>query len=513
MHVAFSAPASVQAVRLASSFTAPARTLRTALFRQARGAHVAPIKRSVMQAAGAAGHGFEYDLFVIGAGSGGVRAGRIAAGHGAKVAVAEEAALGGTCVNVGCVPKKLFVYGSHYGHDFEDAAAYGWDVAGEPKLDWARLIRNKNAEIERLNGIYGRLLNNAGVDLKVGSARLIDKHTIEVAGVKYSADKILVAVGGKPYVPEFEGSEHVITSNEAFFLKDLPKRVVVVGGGYIAVEFACIFHNYGAEVVNLYRGVKFLRGFDDEVRDHLAAEMRTSGVDVRFNSDIAKVVKQEDDSLKVTLLSGEELVSDCVMYATGRVPKTDSLGLAAAGVKTGGKGQILVNEWSRTNVDNIFAVGDVTDRVNLTPVAIAEGHAFADTVFGDMPRRIGYENIPTAVFSNPSIGTCGLTEGEAREKYGRLGVDIYKTTFRPMKHTLTKREGEKVFMKLIVEKATDKVVGCHILDAAASEMIQLVGVAMKAGATKEHFDTCMPVHPVSAEELVTLRTKQPDPKE
>lgn len=440
-----------------------------------------------------------------------MRASRIAASHGAKVAVVEKGALGGTCVNVGCVPKKLFVYGSHFGHDFHDAEAYGWDVEKEPSLDWGRLIRNKNNEIERLNRIYGRLLDKAGVDLIVGTAMFVDKHTIRVGEKTYTADKILIAVGGRPFVPEFEGREHVITSNEAFYLPDLPKRVLVTGGGYIAVEFACIFKGFGSKVVQLYRGEKFLRGFDDDVRDHLAGEMRTGGVDVRFGTEVVRVEKLKDGSFGVELNTGERLETDVVMYATGRVPWTEGLGLDKAGVETGRNGKIVVDGWSRTNVENIFAVGDCTDRVNLTPVAIHEGHAFADTQFGGMERRTDYEYIPTAVFSNPSIGTCGLTEVKAREKYGKLGVDVYKTSFRPMKHTLTMREGEKVFMKVIVEKETDKVVGVHILDHVAGEMIQLVGVAMKAGATKKDFDSTMPVHPVSAEEIVTLRTKQPDP--
>lgn len=454
---------------------------------------------------------YDYDLFVIGAGSGGVRASRIAANHGAKVACAESGALGGTCVNVGCVPKKLFVYGSHYGHDFGDAKAYGWDVGNKPTVHWKKLIANKNNEIERLNGIYGRLLEKAGVDLIVGEAKFVDEHTVEVAGKKYTADKILVAVGGKPFVPDFPGKEHVITSNEAFYLDDLPARAVIVGGGYIAVEFACIFSGYGVDVTQVYRGDLFLRGFDDEVREHLAGEMKTQGINLQFSTTIKSVEKKADGSFKVKTDGGEEIETDLVMYATGRVPLTDRLGLDKAGVATGAKGKVIVDDWSKTNVDSIYAVGDCTDRVNLTPVAIAEGHAFADTMYGGKRRNINYENIPTAVFSTPNLGTCGLTEKQAREKYGKFGVDVYKTTFRPMKHTLTKREGEKVFMKLIVEKETDLVVGCHMLDAAAGDMIQLVGVAMKAGATKADFDSTMPVHPVSAEEIVTLRTKQPDP--
>lgn len=454
-------------------------------------------------------HGYQYDFYVIGAGSGGVRASRIASTHGARVAVAENGPLGGTCVNVGCVPKKLFVYGSHYGHDFHDAQAYGWDVPSAT-LNWPRLISNKNAEIERLNGIYGKLLDRTGVDVHYGTAKFIDEHTIEVAGVQYTADKILIATGGRPFIPEIEGSEHIITSNEAFYLEDLPKRAVIVGGGYIAVEFACIFHGYGTKVTQLYRGEKFLRGFDNDVRDHLATEMRTQGVDLRFETTVSKIVKNDDGSLSVTTNEGV-VTADIVMYATGRVPNTKAMNLGSAGVQMGKKGEIMVDDWSQTNVSHIYAVGDVTSRVQLTPVAIAEGHALADTLFGNKKRNTNYENIPTAVFSTPSIGTCGMTETQAREKFSATGVDIYKTSFRPMKHTLTKREGEKVFMKLVVERETDRVVGCHMLDYAAGDMIQLVGVAMKAGATKADFDATMPVHPVSAEEIVTLRTKEPDP--
>lgn len=514
MQLAFATPVTIRHTRLLTTLTNPLRS-RLSLYRtpsrhRPRTSFTMTSTAPSTTAARTHAHGYQYDLFVIGAGSGGVRAARIAANHSAHVAVAENGRLGGTCVNVGCVPKKLFVYGSHYGHDFHDASAYGWNVE-QPTLDWPRLISNKNAEIDRLNGIYGRLLDGAGVELITGTAKFVDPHTIQVGDNTYTADKILVATGGKPFVPEFEGREHVITSNEAFYLKDLPKHVVVVGGGYIAVEFACIFHGFGSNVVQLYRGEKFLRGFDDEVRDHLATEMRTQGVDLRFKMNVKNIVKNDDGTFKVTTTNDDVIDTDLVMYATGRVPNSDTLGLKEAGVETGAKGKILVDEWSKSNVDHIYAVGDVTDRVNLTPVAIAEGHAFADTVYGNKPRNIGYDNIATAVFSTPSIGTCGLTESQAREKYGKLGVDIYKTSFRPMKHTLTKREGEKVFMKLIVVKETDVVVGCHMLDSAAGDMIQLVGVAMKAGATKAHFDSTIPVHPVSAEELVTMRTKQPDP--
>lgn len=461
-------------------------------------------------------HGYDYDLFVIGAGSGGVRASRIASQHGARVGVAENGPLGGTCVNVGCVPKKLFVYGSHYGHDFTDSFAYGWDLhaTSAPTVDWARLIENKNAEIERLNGIYRRLLDGAGVDLHVGTASFVDAHTLSVGGKTVTADRILIATGGKPFVPsDVNGAEHIITSNEAFYLKDLPKDVVIVGGGYIAVEFACILKGYGSNVTLVYRGKQFLRGFDDDVREHLKEQMELNGISLKFSDNITSIAKNADASgaLDVSLSSGAVVRADICMYATGRVPNIDGLSLEKSGVATDPKnGKVLVDDWSRTNVANIYAIGDVTDRVQLTPVAIAEGHALADTLFGNNPRNVNYEYIPTAVFSTPSIGTCGLTEEQAHTTYPG-DVDVYITRFRPMKHTLTKREGEKVLMKLIVQRSTDLVVGCHILDYAAGDMIQLVGVAMKAGATKKIFDSTMPVHPVSAEELVTLRSKRPDP--
>lgn len=525
MHSAFSTPSAI-ALRTSlhrgtllfsskSSFASnsirpshPRRVVPTSILRQNRSnMSAAPTPGSTVPGSNSKRpHGFDYDLFVIGAGSGGVRAARIAANHGASVAVAEKAALGGTCVNVGCVPKKLFVYGSHFAHDFADAESYGWDVAEKPTVTWSRLIKNKNAEIERLNGVYGRILEKNNVELKVGTAKFIDPHTIEVDGNRFTSDKFLIAVGGKPFVPDFEGSDLVITSNEAFYLDDLPKRIIIVGGGYIAVEFANIFHLYGSHVTQVYRRDVFLRGFDRDIREHIADQMKKSGVDLRFNTDLKKVVKNSDGSLTATTKDDVAIDADLVMYATGRFPITDILNLEAAGVKTGEKGEIIVDEWSKTNVDHIWAVGDVTNRVNLTPVAIAEGHCFADTVFGDKPRHISYENIPSAVFSNPPIGTCGLTQEKAEQKYGSKGIRIFKTAFRPMKHTMTKREGEQTFMKLIVDKATDKVVGCHLCDASAPDMIQLVGVAMKAGATKSDFDNTIPVHPISAEEIVTLRT-------
>eukprot|EP00189_Rhodosorus_marinus_P003027 CAMPEP_0113961348 /NCGR_PEP_ID=MMETSP0011_2-20120614/5252_1 /TAXON_ID=101924 /ORGANISM="Rhodosorus marinus" /LENGTH=468 /DNA_ID=CAMNT_0000972965 /DNA_START=199 /DNA_END=1605 /DNA_ORIENTATION=+ /assembly_acc=CAM_ASM_000156 len=450
---------------------------------------------------------YDYDLFVIGAGSGGVRASRIAATHGAKVAVAEESKYGGTCVNVGCVPKKLFVYGSHYPEYIEEAKAFGWDMSVQ-NLDWPRLVENKNKEISRLNGIYGNILGRAGVEIIDGTATLKDEHTVAVGDKTYSAETILVATGGWPKVPDFPGREHVITSNEVFFLPDVPKRFLIVGGGYIAVEFANVFHGYGSEVTQLYRGDLFLRGFDGDVRKSLRDQMIARGIDVKFNTDVEKIEKEEDGTLKVTLRDGGILEVDQVMYATGRAPKSRGIGLEDVGVELGANGKIKVDEWGKTNIPNIYAIGDVTDRVQLTPVALAEGHCFADTLYGNKPRNVNYEYIPTAVFSNPVIGTCGLTEEEAREKYKE--IDVYKADFKPMKHTLTGM-GERTFMKLIVERETQKVVGCHILEPSAGEMIQLVGVAMKAGATKQNFDETIGVHPTAAEEMVTMRTKEPEP--
>ncbi|EKX50730.1 hypothetical protein GUITHDRAFT_66527 [Guillardia theta CCMP2712] len=447
-------------------------------------------------------HGFDYDYFVIGGGSGGVRSSRIAASHGAKVALVESVRLGGTCVNVGCVPKKLMVYGSHYPHDLEDAKAYGWDMT-EPKLNWQRMIENKNKEIARLNGIYERMLKNAGVEVIQGRGTLVDKHTVDVDGKKYTADKILVAVGGWPSLPKIPGIEHAITSNEAFFLKERPQRVIVVGGGYIAIEFAGIFNGYGSQVTQLYRGDLWLRGFDKDVREHLVNEYKEQGVDVRFNSNIAKIEKS-GDGLKATLEDGSVLDADVIMYATGRSPRTKDLGCEKVGVELDKNGAIVVNEGFQTSVENIYAVGDVINRIQLTPVALAEGHCLADTLFGGKPRKTDYSDVPTAVFSQPSIGTVGLTEEQAREKYGE--VHIYKTSFRAMKHTLTGRQ-EKTFMKLIVHPETDKVLGVHMVGDAAGEIIQLAGVCMKAGATKADFDNTIGVHPTSAEEFVTLRTR------
>ena len=442
----------------------------------------------------------DYDFFVIGGGSGGVRAARIAGGHGAKVAVAEERYLGGTCVNVGCVPKKLLVYAAHFGEDFEDAAGFGWTV-GERRFDWARLIANKNSEIERLNAVYARMLEASGVDVFDGHADLIDAHSVAIGERTYSADTILVAVGGWPIKPDVPGAEHAITSNEAFFLDGLPERVVVVGGGYIAVEFAGIFHGLGARVTQLYRGPMFLRGFDQDVRATLAEEMAKKGIELRFNANIAGI-EQADGALRATLEDGATIDADCIMYAIGRAPLTANVGLENAGVALNAKGAVVVDEYSKTSVDNIYAVGDVTDRVNLTPVAIREGHAVADTVFGGAPTTTDHADVPSAVFSQPAIGMVGLTESQARETYG--AVDVYRSHFRAMKHTLGGRD-EKTLMKLIVDRASDRVVGVHMVGPDAGEIIQGIGIAVKCGATKAQFDATVGIHPTSAEEFVTMR--------
>ena len=448
---------------------------------------------------------YDYDFFVLGAGSGGVRAARIAAGHGARVAVVENSALGGTCVNVGCVPKKLLVYAAHFAHDFEDAAGFGWTV-GESRFDWAKLIANKNAEILRLNGIYKSLLDGAGVRIITGTAKLADAHSVTVGENSYSAEHILVAVGGWPVVPEIPGSDLAISSNEVFFLPAMPRRIIIVGGGYIAVEFAGIFHGLGAEVTQLYRGEMFLRGFDDDVRAHLAGEMTKQGVDLRFNANIASL-SSRDGALRATLDGGEVLEADCVMYATGRAPRTVDIGLEEAGVEINAKGAIVVDQYSKTSVNNIYAVGDVTDRINLTPVAIREGHAVADSLFNNTPSKADHADVPSAVFSQPPIGSVGLTEAEARKAYGE--VDIYKSSFSAMKHTLSGRD-ERTFMKLIVERASERIVGVHMIGAEAGEIIQGIAIAVKCGATKAQFDATVGIHPTTAEEFVTLRERTPE---
>ena len=445
---------------------------------------------------------FDYDLFVIGAGSGGVRAARMSASHGAKVAVAEEYRVGGTCVIRGCVPKKLFVYASHFAEEFEDAAGFGWTVA-DAKFDWPTLVKNKDAEIDRLNGIYTKNLEAFGVEILQGRAIVKDANTVTLDGRDITAKYILVAVGGTPFMPQIEGVEHAISSNEAFHIEALPKDIIVVGGGYIAVEFAGIFNGLGVDTTLVYRGAQILRGFDNEVRDHLAAEMAVKGVSIKTESDIAAITKT-DNGYTVTYQDGSTQDTGLVMYATGRVPMTDGLGLENAGVELGAKGEIKVDAYSKTNIDSIYAVGDVTARAELTPVAIREGAAFAETVFNDNPLAVDHSIIPTAVFSQPSIGTVGLGEEAAREAGHE--IDVYAASFRPMKNTLSGNP-EKTLMKLIVNKADDKVLGLHIVGPDSGEMIQAFGVAITMGATKAQFDATIAVHPTAAEELVTF--KQP----
>lgn len=444
---------------------------------------------------------FDFDLFVIGAGSGGVRAGRMAAAMGVKVAVAEDRHLGGTCVNVGCVPKKLFVYASHYAEDFENSRGFGWKP-GEAEFDWPTLRDNKTKEIERLNGIYNNLLVNSGCELIHGRATLVDPHTVAVGDKTYTAERILVAVGGWPNVPEFPGSEHVISSNEVFYLDEFPKRAIVVGGGYIAVEFAGIFAGLGAKTDLIYRGDMFLRGFDNEVREFTAEEVAKKGINLRFNTNITEIVKQDDGTLVATLTDGSSVEADAIMYATGRNPKVTGLGLEALGIEQGKNGAIIVNDDFQTNVPSVYAIGDVIDRVQLTPVALAEGMALVRNLYGGQNQKVDYNLIATAVFCQPNIGTVGLTEEQARERYEN--VDVYKSSFRAMKHTLSGSD-EKTFMKMLVDRDSDKVLGVHMVGPDAGEIIQGIAVALKAGATKAVFDSTIGIHPTAAEEFVTMR--------
>ena len=447
----------------------------------------------------------DVDLFVIGAGSGGVRAARIAAGYGARVMVAEEYRVGGTCVIRGCVPKKLLVYASRFHDEFEDAAGYGWSL-DEPVFDWARLIANKDREIARLEAAYVATLERAKVALVRSRAVIEDANTVRLlaTGETVRAATILIATGAAPYPgAEIAGLQHVISSNEAFHLETLPRHILIQGGGYIAVEFAGIFRGLGAQVTLVYRGDNILRGFDDDVREHLRSEMERRGITV-ITRQTVDAVELVEHGFCVELSNRRSFVVDRVMFATGRRPNVTGLGLEAAGVRIAKNGGIAVDEFSYSSVPGIYAVGDVTNRVNLTPVAIREGHAFADTVFGGKPTAVDHGNVPTAVFSEPEVGAIGMTEAVARERLAR--VDIYKTSFRPMKMALAGRD-TRAFFKLVVDGETDRVVGCHIVGADAAEMIQLVGVAIKMKATKSDFDAVMAVHPTAAEELVTLREK------
>ncbi len=448
--------------------------------------------------------GFEYDLFVIGAGSGGVRAARIAARYGAKVAVAEEYRVGGTCVIRGCVPKKLFVYASKFAEEFEDAIGFGW-TTDKVSFDWATLVENKDKEIDRLNKAYIRNLEGAGAELILERATVEDANTVRLAsGRKVTARYILVATGATPFVPRhLPGHELAITSNEAFHLERLPSRIVIVGGGYIAVEFAGIFSGLGVETVLVCRGAQILRGFDDDIRNHLAGEMKKKGIELRTQADVS-AIERSGTGVRVTLNDGTGFGAGQIMFATGRIPNVMDLGLDKVGVELTPHYAIKVDEYSRTAVPTIYAVGDVTNRANLTPVAIREGHAFADTVFGGKDVKVDHSLIPTAVFSQPEIGTVGLTEAQARESF--RAVDIYKTSFRPMKHTLSGRD-ERMLMKLVVDGETDRVLGCHICGTDAGEMAQLLGISLRLGAKKSDFDATMAVHPTAAEELVTMREK------
>lgn len=445
---------------------------------------------------------FDFDLFVIGAGSGGVRAARIAAGHGARVGICESSRVGGTCVIRGCVPKKLLSYAAHFAEEFEDAAGYGWDV-GETKFSWSRLIANKDREIDRLNNVYLRLLDNSGVTLFPAHGKLLDSHRIQVGDDIVSAEKILIATGGRPWVPEISGAELSITSDEAFHLESLPAKVIVVGGGFIACEFAGIFNGLGSTVVQVYRGEQILRGFDNDVRQTLAVEMQQKGIDIRLNINVTELIRQPDGRILAKLDDDTEIFADCVMFATGRVPNVRGLGLQDAGVHVLPGGMIPVDDYSRTNLPNVFAVGDVTNRVNLTPVALMEGHAFADTEFGGVSRSVDHAFIPSAVFSHPPVATVGFSEREAVTHYGEL--DIYKSVFRPMKHTLSGRE-EKTMMKLLVQASSGKVVGLHVVGMDAPEIVQGFAVAIKSGLTKQQFDSTIGIHPTAAEELVTMRS-------
>jgi len=443
----------------------------------------------------------DFDLFVIGAGSGGVRASRMSAGYGARVAVAEASSLGGTCVNLGCVPKKLMVYASSFSAAATDAAGFGWTVPTRT-FDWATLIANKDREIERLNGIYRGLLEGSGVQIIKGRARLLDRNTIEVNGERFTSERVLVATGGRPFIPPIPGAELGITSDQVFHLDKQPKKIAIMGGGYIAVEFAGIFNGLGTEVMLNYRGPVFLRGFDDDIRSTLADEMTKRGIDLRFNSLVERI-ECAGDRYAVTMNSGEVIEADELLCAIGRVPNTAGLGLEEIGVDLTDRGAIVVDDNLESSVSGIYAIGDCIDRVALTPVALAEGMAIAEALFNDNPTVVDYTNIPSAVFSQPNIGTVGLTEAEARAD--GFDVEIYRSTFRPMVHTMSGRN-EKTMMKLVVDRTTDGVLGVHMVGPDAGEIIQGMAVALKAGATKATFDRTIGIHPTAAEEFVTMRT-------
>ncbi len=444
----------------------------------------------------------DLDLFVIGAGSGGVRAARTAAQRGVRVAVADDAPLGGTCVNLGCIPKKLYSYAAGYAESFEEAHGYGWTAAGKPTLDWNTLKTNRATEITRLNDVYRKLLEGVGVEIVRGRARVAGPGVVEVNGERRTARHILVATGGRPVVPSFPGSDLVVTSDEIFDLPDFPAHLLVVGGGYIACEFASIFRGLGAQVTQIYRGEQLLRGFDDDIRRFLAAEMPKKGVNLRMGGHVDRIEREDDGRLRVTLRDGSCQVADQVLYATGRRPNTDRLGLIEAGIELSLHGAVKVDKNYQTSVGGIHAIGDVIDRVQLTPVALAEAMALVDHLFASGERRVDYEQIPTAVFTHPSVGTVGLSEAAARERHGK--VRIFRSEFRALRHTLSGSE-ERTLMKLVVDAASDRVVGLHMVGADAGELVQGFAVAIKAGATKAVFDQTIGIHPTAAEEFVTMR--------
>ena len=446
---------------------------------------------------------YEYDLITLGAGSGGVRASRLAGGYGAKVAVCEEDRVGGTCVLRGCIPKKLLIFGAHYADHMEDAVNYGWTIGGAHH-DWQTLIRNKNSELDRLNGIYLNILKDNNVDLKQGRAVVIDDHTVEVGGERLTTENILIAVGGWPNLPSIPGIEHAITSNEALELPTLPKKVVIVGGGYIAVEFAGIFSGFGSSVTEIIRGEEVLRGFDNDIRKSLSEEMRKRDIKILAKTEVTEI-KKSGQNLLVTLNSGSVMETDCIMYATGRAANTKGLGLEKAGVELKKNGSIVVDKCNRTSRSNIYAVGDVTDRIQLTPVAIQEGHALADMLFNKNKQFVDYSNVPSAVFSTPPIAVVGLTEEEAKEQFEY--IDVYQSNFKPLVHTISGRD-ERTFMKLVVDSKTDVVLGCHMMGIDAPEIIQGIAIAIKCGAKKGQFDATTGIHPSSAEEFVTMRSKR-----
>ena len=444
----------------------------------------------------------EYDLFVIGAGSGGVRAARIAAAHGAKVAVAEEFRIGGTCVIRGCVPKKLLVYGAHFAEDLNDAAMFGWDIK-HCQFDWPVLRDNVLAEVGRLEGLYRQTLTNHGVKIFEERAVLTGPNSVRLAsGKEISAGRILIATGARPHMPEVEGIEHALSSNEVFLLEKLPKRVVIAGGGYIANEFAGIFHQFGSQVTIVNRSDVILRGYDEQIRDRLLQISMTKGIQFRFNSTFDRIEKQEDGTLKLSMAGCDDIEADAVLFATGRVPNVEGLGLEAAGVTLGDNGQVKVDDRAQTSVASIFAIGDVTDRVQLTPVAIREGQAFADREFGKLDRTVDYASIPSAVFSHPPLAGVGLTEGQARNKLG--SVRVYTSDFRPMKNVLAGRN-ERSLYKLVVDEATDEVVGVHMIGPDSPELLQVAAIAVKARLTKADFDATVALHPTMAEELVLMK--------